>query len=115
MAITKVRFLRVSWGCESAQLTVVARKGAPPSAYRAQKPRHGCPMAGFCCVCDLADGRAWVVASRADEYRHRAQQCLEMAGTFRDREARAALSHMAEVWLRPADNSQDAKGVRPVV
>ena len=27
MAITKVRFLRVSWGCELAQLTVVARKG----------------------------------------------------------------------------------------
>jgi len=26
--------------------------------------------------------------SRADEYRRRAQRCLEMAGTFRDREAR---------------------------
>src|SRR5215470_6272253 len=38
MAITKVRFLRVSWGCEPAQLTVVARKGAPPSAYRAETP-----------------------------------------------------------------------------
>jgi hypothetical protein len=59
---------------------------------------------------------SWVaMASRGDEYRSRAQQCLEMAGTFRDREARAALSHMAEVWLRLADNSQDAKGVRPVV
>ena len=41
--------------------------------------------------------------SRADEYRRRAQQCLEMAGTFRDREARIALSHMAEVWLRLAE------------
>ena len=37
--------------------------------------------------------------SRADEYRHRAQQCLKMAGTFRDREARIVLSHMAEVCL----------------
>src|SRR5262249_60905095 len=108
MAITKVRFLGVSWGCESAQLTVVVRKGAPPSAYRAQKPRHGCPMAGFCCVCDLADGRAWVVASRADEYRHRGQQCLEMAGTFRDPQAPGAPSHMAAVWLRPGGYNQRA-------
>ena len=55
------------------------------------------------------------MASRADEYRRRAQQCLEMAGTFRDGKARIALSHMAEVWLRLADNGQDAKGVRPSV
>jgi hypothetical protein len=34
-------------GCEFAQLTVVARKGAPPSAYRAQKPRFGFSEAGF--------------------------------------------------------------------
>ena len=54
----------------------------------------------------LADGRARVVAvSRADEYRHRAQQCLKMAGTFRDREARIVLSHMAEVWLRLAERN----------
>ena len=33
-----------------------------------------------------------------------------MAGTFREREARVSLSYMAEVWLRLADNSQDAKG-----
>ena len=43
------------------------------------------------------------MASRADKYRRRAQQCLEMAGTFREREARATLSHMAEVWLRLAE------------
>jgi hypothetical protein len=43
------------------------------------------------------------VASKADEYRRRARQCLEMAGTFREREARVSLSYMAEVWLRLAD------------
>jgi hypothetical protein len=43
----------------------------------------------------------WIVASRADEYRRRAQQCLEMAGTFRDRESRATL-------LRLADDYEDA-------
>ena len=33
------------------------------------------------------------MASRADEYLRRAQQCLEVARTFRDRKARATLSH----------------------
>jgi hypothetical protein len=33
------------------------------------------------------------VASRADEYRRRAQQCLEMAGTFKEREARYPTLH----------------------
>ena len=47
------------------------------------------------------------MASRADEYRQRAQQCLEMAGTFRDHKARVALSHMAQVWLALADRHQD--------
>src|SRR5262245_42686928 len=42
------------------------------------------------------------VASRAYEYRERAQQCLEMARTFGDRNARATLSHMAQAWLRLA-------------
>ena|SRR6516162_10947415 len=54
----------------------------------------------------LAAGRARVVAvNRADEYRRRAQQCLEMARTFGDREARVTLAHMAEVWLRLAERN----------
>jgi len=31
-----------------------------------------------------------------------------MAGTFRHREARATLTHMAEVWLRLANDYEDA-------
>ena len=50
----------------------------------------------------------WIVASRADEYRGRAQQCLEMAGTFRDRESRDTLAHMAQVWQRLADRYEVA-------
>src|SRR5262245_34036383 len=101
--------------CEPTQLTVVTRMGAFLSlAYRAQKPRPGRPEAGFCrwiirtqlpppaFVIYPIDGK-YAVASRADEYRRRAQQCLEMAGTFKEREARATLSHMAEVWLRLAE------------
>jgi hypothetical protein len=34
-----------------------------------------------------------------------------MADTFRDREARATLAHMAEVWLRLADGYEDANGM----
>jgi hypothetical protein len=46
---------------------------------------------------------AGIVASRAYEYRRRAQQCLEMARSFEDRNARATLSHMAQAWQRLAD------------
>ena len=55
------------------------------------------------------------VASRAEEYRRRAQQCLEMARTFGDRDTRVILSHMAQAWLRLADNCQDAKKVWPAM
>ena len=53
--------------------------------------------------------------SRADEYRQRARQCLEMAGTFRDRKAQAALSHMAQAWLALADRYQDRMHAPPPV
>jgi hypothetical protein len=46
---------------------------------------------------------AGIVASRAYEYRLRAQQCLELARTLGDRDARASLTHMAHAWLRLAD------------
>ena len=67
--------------------------------------------------------RGAISVSRTDEYRRRAQQCLEMAGTFLDREARATLSHMAQVWQRLADNcdaneivgrSKAAEQARPI-
>jgi hypothetical protein len=51
------------------------------------------------------------VASRADELR--AKQCLDMAGAFREREARVALAYMAEVWLRLADRYQDLGKSQP--
>lgn len=63
------------------------------------------------CVRHLLHERGlWIVASRADEYRRRAQQCLETAGAFRDPEARVALSHMAQAWLRLADGYENANG-----
>jgi len=43
-----------------------------------------------------------VVVGRADEYRRRPRQCLELAAAFRDRDARVTLSYMAKAWLRLA-------------
>src|SRR5262245_30308004 len=57
-------------GCEPAQLNVVARMEASSVA---QKPRHGRPMAGFCCRHSRKDARALGLAVppiplvRADE------------------------------------------------
>jgi hypothetical protein len=38
-----------------------------------------------------------------------------MARTFGDQGARVTLAHMAQAWLRVADNCQDAKKVRPAM
>jgi hypothetical protein len=40
--------------------------------------------------------------SRAEQYRRYARQCLEIAPTFQDEEARATLLALAQVWLRLA-------------
>jgi hypothetical protein len=42
------------------------------------------------------------VTSRAEEYRRYARQCLEIAPTFQDEEARATLEGLAQTWLRLA-------------
>jgi hypothetical protein len=70
--------------------------------------------------CDLVDGQARVVASRADEYRRRAQRCLEMADAFSDEVSRAALSHMAEPCLRLAKRNDfiapvTTGGAQPII
>jgi hypothetical protein len=40
------------------------------------------------------------VTSRTEEYRRCARQCLEIAPTFQDEEARATLLGVARAWLR---------------
>jgi hypothetical protein len=46
------------------------------------------------------------VTSRAEEYRRYARQCLEVAPTFQDEEARATLLGLAQAWLRLAYRAQ---------
>jgi hypothetical protein len=48
---------------------------------------------------------------KADKYRRHAQQCLEMAATLHSRQARDILLHMAQVWLRLADNYEEANKI----
>jgi hypothetical protein len=46
------------------------------------------------------------VTSREEEYRRYARQCLEIAPTFQDEEARASLLGLAQAWLRLAHLAQ---------
>jgi hypothetical protein len=46
------------------------------------------------------------VASRAEEYRRLAQQCLEMARTISNKDVRATLIQMAQVWQRLAEEQE---------
>jgi hypothetical protein len=41
--------------------------------------------------------------SRSEKYRRFAQACLEIARRAEDQQARASLLHMAQVWLRLAE------------
>jgi hypothetical protein len=47
-----------------------------------------------------------------EEYRRYATECLTLAGTLSESQARAALLQMAQVWLRLADEKEDAN-IRP--
>ena len=42
--------------------------------------------------------------SRAEKYQRFAEECMELAKTAKDKEVRAVLLHMAQVWLRLAAN-----------
>jgi hypothetical protein len=41
--------------------------------------------------------------TKLEQYRHFAQACLELARNAEDKEARASLLHMAQVWHRLAE------------
>ena len=61
------------------------------------------------------------MTSRADEYRRLAQECLATAREIANEEKRTTLIHMAQVWLRLAEEQRDpppptaANEPRPVV
>jgi hypothetical protein len=56
-------------------------------------------------------GRKWNSEKGIATDTHNSQPRLEMARTFGDHGARVTLAHMAQAWLRVADNCQDAKKV----
>jgi hypothetical protein len=50
-----------------------------------------------------AVGRAFRSMDRSEHYRQFAHECLEIAATAKDPEARSTLLLMAQVWLRLAE------------
>ncbi len=52
-------------------------------------------------LCLRSEGR--FLMARSEDYRRFAQECLEMARTAEDPQARASLLHMAQVWFRLAE------------
>ena len=118
--------------CSIARSSCPTRAESDMTATRFRKPSHvvsansGAPRLGGLREATIRQPRTGArlsrplypsrrVASRAEEYRRRAQQCLEMARAFGDRDPRVTLAHMAQAWLRWAHNCQDAKKVRPAV
>jgi hypothetical protein len=55
------------------------------------------------------------VTSRAEEYQRYARQCVEIAPTFQDKEARATLLGFAQVWLRLAHLAQANRQIAELV
>ena len=53
--------------------------------------------------------------SRAEEYRRRAERCLEMGPTFHNPQARDVLLQMAHVWLRLSDKCEYANAMVDIV
>ena len=47
---------------------------------------------------------------KPEEYRRYAQECLELASALRVPRARAALHHMAQVWVRLAQDAENQNG-----
>lgn len=45
------------------------------------------------------------------EYRDRAKECIELAMAVRTSEQRVMLQHIAQTWLRLADDESDSGGV----
>ena len=51
------------------------------------------------------------VMSKSEKYQRFAEECLEIAQTAKDNQAKAVLLHMAQVWFRlAAEHAEHAKG-----
>jgi hypothetical protein len=48
------------------------------------------------------------MASKAEQYRQHAQQCLDAAQRIQNAEERATMLEIAQTWMRLAEKEQDA-------
>ena len=59
----------------------------------------------------LLTRRGPLCMSKSDKYQRFAEECLEIAQTAKDNQAKAVLLHMAQVWFRlAAEHAEHAKG-----
>ena len=65
-------------------------------------PAFGSPWRGHCGPGGLPGSMR-----RSKEYRRYAAECLELASALQEPEARALMRHMAQVWLRLAQNAEN--------
>jgi hypothetical protein len=53
--------------------------------------------------------------AHSNEYRKRAEECVQLAQTARTPQQRTMLLHIAETWLRLAEDSVSMAGFRAMV
>jgi hypothetical protein len=62
-------------------------------------PGRGCPA--------LCDDRKSIGVTPQEEYRRYAAECLELTSALQEPEARALMRHMAQVWVRLAQDAEN--------
>ena len=65
-------------------------------------PAFGSPWRGHCGPGGLPGSMR-----RSKEYRRYAAECLELASALQEPEARALMRHMAQVWVRLAQDAEN--------
>lgn len=53
--------------------------------------------------------------AHSNEYRKRAEECVQLAQTARTPQQRTMLLHIAETWLRLAEDAVSVKGMEAMV
>lgn len=53
--------------------------------------------------------------AHSNDYRKRAEECVQLAQTARTPQQRTMLLHIAETWLRLAEDSMSVTGVEALV
>ena len=84
----------------------LGREGRVSSSYN-PVDGHGVPVPHCGVVLESAQWRELAALFEDSDNRVFAQECMELARTAKDAGARAVLLHMAQVWVRLAENQTE--------